>query len=57
MLKKSNQENYADIRLWVKTAVSQEAAKPQNPMWKGEPSEDKIAKEQQKRIRFLFKTR
>ena len=55
MLKKSNQENYADIRPWVKTAVSQEETKPQNPMWKGEPSEEKIAQEQQKRIRFLFK--
>jgi hypothetical protein len=55
MFGKSSQENYADIRPWVKTAVSQEETKPQNPMWKGEPSEEKIAQEQQKRIRFLFK--
>ena len=55
MFGKSSQENYADIRPWVKTAVSQEKTKPQNPMWKGEPSEEKIAQGQQKRIRFLFK--
>ena len=55
MFKKSNQNDYADIIPWVKKAVSQEETKPQNPMWKGEPSEEKIAQEQPKRIRFLFK--
>ena len=55
MFKKSNQNDYADIIPWVKKAVSQEETTPQNPMWKGEFSEEKIAKEQQKRIRFLFK--
>ena len=36
------QNKYADIRPWVKMAVTQEDAKPSNPMWKGEPSEEKI---------------
>jgi hypothetical protein len=53
MLKKSTQENYADIGPWVKAAVSQEDAKPQNPMWNGEPSEEKVSQWQQERIRFL----
>jgi hypothetical protein len=26
---------------WVKTAVAEEDAKPSNPMWKGEPNEEK----------------
>ena len=55
MSKQSPQIKYADIRPWVKTAVAQEDAKPPTPMWTGKPSEEKINKEHQKRIRFLRK--
>ena len=55
MARKSPQNKYVDIRPWVKVAVAQEDAKPSNPMWKGEPSEEEIIKEQQKRMRFLRK--
>ena len=54
MMKKSPQVNHdPDIRPWVKMAVGQEDVKPPDWMWKGEPSEEKIIKEHQKRIRFL----
>ena len=55
MKKSPREKKYADIKPWVKIAVGQEDGKPQNPMWEGEPSEDKITAEQQKRIRFLRK--
>jgi len=55
MSKKSTQANYADIKPWVKIAVAQEGAKPADPLWKDEPSTEKIAKLQQQRIRFLRK--
>ncbi len=55
MKKSPREKKYGDIKPWVKIAVAQEDAKPSNPMWKGEPREDKIIEAQQKRIRFLRK--
>ena len=52
---KSKQNIYADIRPWVKIAVTQEDAKPSDPMWKAEPSKFENITAQQKRVRFLRK--
>lgn len=54
---KSEQNKYADIRLWVKIAVAEEDAKPSSRLWKGEPSKEIVNEEHQKRIRFLHRCR
>jgi hypothetical protein len=55
MFGKSSQENYADIRPWVKTAVAEEDANPPDQLWKNEPSAKTILQKHEKRVRFLRK--
>ena len=55
MAKKNRQNDYPDVRPWVKVAVAEESRRPGKQLWKGEPTPEQINKEQAKRVRFLRK--
>jgi hypothetical protein len=50
-----NFDKYSDVKPWVRTAIAEEDHKPNNQLWKKEPSAEYQLNERLCRIRFLRK--
>ena len=50
-----NSDNYADIKPWVMRAIAEEDQRPNNQLWKGEPSAAFQYDERLRRIKFFRK--
>ena len=55
MAKRNRQNNYPEVRPWIRVAVAEEDKRPATRLWKGEPTPERIKKEQGKHVRFLRK--
>ena len=51
----SNSRKYPDVKPWVKSAIAQEDRKPNEQLWKDEPSSEYQLNERLRRIRFFRK--
>lgn len=52
-LMRRTSDNYPDVKPWVKTAIAQEDRKPNEQLWKKEPSSEYQLNERLRRIRFF----